>query len=387
MKYSLNKISLVLVLTFSSYCVFAQGVGHRIKATIRTNGTPGQVEVWATADFSNSTDYFDNINLTFAIPTNQASTNTAASVFSSDFSSIPVAGWAQQAVGIVNSQYIYTFVGNNTTVTASNFTTTEFRIATILFTDSTFNAANVSLVDFTSTSGAPTGQSYLYISLGSVGGVSPTSSSNKFYNGTGGTVGNNGTNYFVASNSTIILPVTLLSFTALKVGTGNSLNWAVTTETNFKEYDVERSGNGADFTAIGIIAAKNSPKYSYIDATPLSGINYYRLKMVDIDGKFKYSEVRTVLFDGTTVLFDIYPNPVVGGKLNINLQQYNYTGKAQLRIADISGRSIQSVNINVVKGSTQIAVPVKSLNTGTYFVTVYDSKGNIITETKKVVKQ
>ena len=188
--------------------------------------------------------------------------------------------------------------------------------------------------------------------------------------------------------TTFTLPIKLESFTAAKAGTAVNLNWLVSSETNAKGYDVERSsGNGAAFTLIGHVAATNSGKYSSIDASPLSGVNYYRLKMTDIDGKFKYSDVRAILFDGTAVLFDIYPNPVVSNKLNLHLQQNTYAGKGQAILTDIAGRSIQSTNINIVKGNNQLPITVKNLNSGTYFITVYDAQGNVITDAKKLVKQ
>ena len=389
MKYLLNKFNLLLIFTFSSFFVLGQGAGHRVKATLKTNSTPGQIEVWFTPDFTNSTEYFDNLDITFSIPNTQATTNTVASLFSSEIASIPAGlPWAQAAVGLVNSEYIFTFVGNNSATTVSPFTlNTAFKVATFLFNDATMNMATVKLVDFTSTSGAPTGQSYLYISFGASGGISSPVSANKFYSGNG-TIGNNGTDYFVSAGSPIVLPVTLVSFTAAKVGTGINLNWLVTSEINAKEYNVERSsGNGAAFIAIGNVAANNNGKYSFIDASPLGGVNYYRLKMVDIDGKFKYSEVRTVLFDGNTVLFDVYPNPVITNKLYLQVQQYSYAGKAQAIITDIAGRSIQNSTITLVKGSNQLPITIKNLKSGTYFVTVYDANGNLITQTKKLVKQ
>ena len=183
------------------------------------------------------------------------------------------------------------------------------------------------------------------------------------------------------------LPITLVSFNAVKANSKVNLTWVVSSEINAKGYDVERSGNGSSFTVIANVPAVGSSNYSNTDANPLSGVNYYRLKMIDIDGKFKYSNVRTVLFDGSAVLFDIYPNPVVTSKLYLHLQQNNYAGKAQAIIADIAGRSVQSTNINVVKGNNELPLTVKSLNSGTYFVTIYDASGVSITESKKLVKQ
>ena len=71
----------------------------------------------------------------------------------------------------------------------------------------------------------------------------------------------------------------------------------------------------------------------------------------------------------------------------MHLQQNNYAGKAQAIITDIAGRSVQSININVVKGNNQMPISVNGLSTGTYFVTIYDASGVSITESKKLVKQ
>ena len=194
-------------------------------------------------------------------------------------------------------------------------------------------------------------------------------------------------NQFVIIQNDAPLPITLVGFTATKAGAKINLNWIVSSEINAKSYDVERSGNGSNFIAIGNIAATNNTKYSFTDSSPLSGVNYYRLKMTDIDGKFKYSEVRSVLFDGNTVLFDVYPNPVITNKLYLQVQQYNYAGKAQAIITDIAGRTIQNSTITLVKGSNQLPITIKNLKSGTYFVAVYDASGNLITQTKKLVKQ
>ena len=386
MKNSFNKFNLVLLLSFSSIFAFGQTAGHQIKATIKANGTAGQVDVYLTSDFSNSTEYFTNIVLAFGLPTAKVTSNTTVTMINSQITSLPTSTYAIQPKQVVGSQTIYPFTANNSNTTISAFTSgTEFKIGTFQFNDATMNMSTVSLVDFSG--GNPGGWLSYYAETNVSSEISSTVYANKFYSGSGGTAGGSGTSYYVTANTQVVLPVTLVSFTAVKVGTGNNLNWLVSSETNAKGYDVERSsGNGANFTKLGSIAANNNGKYSFIDASPLSGVNYYRLKMTDIDGKFKYSEVRTVLFDGTTVLFDIYPNPVVTSNLYLHIQQYNYVGKAQAIITDIVGRNIQSININIIKGNNQLPVTVKGLNSGTYFVTVYDAKGNVITETKKLVK-
>ena len=387
MKNLHNKLTLILVLIFLSSFVFGQNAGHQIKATLKPNGVRGQVDVYLTADYANTTDYFTNIVIAFSVPstTGTATVNTTVKMVNSQILSCPVASWAAQPRQSPTGVYLYPFIATSTGTTISTFSTTEFKIGTFEFNDATMNLATVSLID--NASGMPGNWASLYLELGGYE-VEPAIRANRFYAGTNGTLATNGTSYSVSANSQIVLPVTLVSFTTAKAGTGVNLNWLVTSETNAKGYDVERSsGNGADFTLINHVAANNNGKYSSVDSNPLSGGNYYRLKMIDADGKFTYSEVRTVLFDGTTVLFDIYPNPIVTNNLNLHLQQQNYAGKAQTIITDIAGRSIQSSAINIVKGNNELLVTVKTLNSGTYFVTIYDAKGNVISDTKKLVKQ
>ena len=199
--------------------------------------------------------------------------------------------------------------------------------------------------------------------------------------------GSSGTKQNFSQPTTFTLPITLVNFTATKAALAVNLNWEVSAEINAKGYEVERSANGSNFTVIGKIAATGKGNYSSVDANPLSGVNYYRLKMLDKDGKFKYSDVRTVLFDGTAVVFDIFPNPVISNKLNLHLQQYNYEGKAQAIIKDMLGRSIQTTGVNIVKGNNQLPIVLTGLNSGSYFVTLHTANGTVIAEPLKFVKQ
>lgn len=109
------------------------------------------------------------------------------------------------------------------------------------------------------------------------------------------------------------LPVTFGSFTANKKGTDALLNWTTETEQNNDRFEVERSANGKDFTLIGQVkGAMNSSstqRYSFTDNKVLNGMNYYRLKQVDLDGKSTYSKVVNLRFNGGEDIA-IYPNPV-----------------------------------------------------------------------------
>lgn len=110
----------------------------------------------------------------------------------------------------------------------------------------------------------------------------------------------------------VVLPVTLKLFSA-KVVPGKQavqLHWETADETAFSHYEIERSKDGAAFSRMGSIAAKGSnSSYDLEDGSPFTAMNYYRLKMLNKDGKYSYSPVRTAVLTAPAVAFTLYPNP------------------------------------------------------------------------------
>ena len=108
------------------------------------------------------------------------------------------------------------------------------------------------------------------------------------------------------TNST--LPVTYFNFSASKQQQSVLLSWQTANEINNNYFSIERS-SGRNFNALYKISSNDKHAYSYTDLNPLQGNNYYRLKQVDKDGKFSYSQIVSVVFDDANK-FVIYPNPV-----------------------------------------------------------------------------
>ena len=108
------------------------------------------------------------------------------------------------------------------------------------------------------------------------------------------------------------LPVSLVDFTATKQNKVVDLNWQTSIEQNSSYFDVEFSRDGSKFESIGKVKASASSStlknYSLKHLSPVNGLNYYRLKLVDVDGSFTYSTVRTVKFSNSTSIA-IMPNP------------------------------------------------------------------------------
>lgn len=102
-------------------------------------------------------------------------------------------------------------------------------------------------------------------------------------------------NYFNITCSSV-LPIELLYFSGeQKYCNQNIISWATATETNSDHFEIERSSDAINFKTIkeipGAINSLETKKYVYVDSNPESGINYYRLKQVDLDGSFKYAPI------------------------------------------------------------------------------------------------
>ncbi|MFT4204657.1 MAG: T9SS type A sorting domain-containing protein [Chitinophagaceae bacterium] len=184
-------------------------------------------------------------------------------------------------------------------------------------------------------------------------------------------------------NTTSALPVTLLDFTATKYNSTALLSWSTASEISNAGFYLERSLDGKTWgTSIGYVASKapngNSSTqldYNYTDATPLSGINYYRLKQTDLDGKYAYSVTRTVTFDGQDAI-GVYPNPTTD-VLHIR----NVVAGQQVRIVGMDGKVYRTLTVT----TSPQQVSVSGLAAGVYFAQLLQN-GTVI-GTVKFMKQ
>lgn len=161
----------------------------------------------------------------------------------------------------------------------------------------------------------------------------------------------------------ITLPVKLLAFSGTYNGAKTLLNWEAANEVNFDRYDVERSTNGRDYLAIGSEKSKTgftSSKYQFGDdlAGAMENVFYYRLRMVDIDGKYSYSNVIMVRKDQKEVnTIILSPNPVFTGsvvtirlnaeaKKNVEVRVIDNSGKIVLKQQNQLNEGINSISFN-----------------------------------------
>ncbi|MEO7310744.1 MAG: T9SS type A sorting domain-containing protein [Chitinophagaceae bacterium] len=177
------------------------------------------------------------------------------------------------------------------------------------------------------------------------------------------------------------LPLQLLSFDAILNGSAVKATWQTDNEVNTREFEVDRSVNGRDFVSVGIVASKNTSglnSYSFTDVNPAAGINWYRLKMIDKDGKFTLS--RTVTVNGkNSVGLRTFPNPVVN---TLSVAHPRAVSGAVIKIVAADGRMTQSVNCSIGANSTLLTL--SSLPSGNYLVIMQNGTERMVT---KFVKQ
>ena len=177
------------------------------------------------------------------------------------------------------------------------------------------------------------------------------------------------------------LPLTLLSFTAARAGSGALLQWSATGEETTSRYLIEKSGDGVIFTDLDSVQARGTAGaagsagttgatanyYQYTDNNLLNGVNYYRLKIESIDGKFTYSPVRTVDAASGGWVVSVFPNPIHAGTLYIS----SSSNCQKVQLTDVSGRVILQTDAH----GFLVMLPVGALAKGIYFVSVQTDAG------------
>lgn len=168
-----------------------------------------------------------------------------------------------------------------------------------------------------------------------------------------------------------VIPVTLIDFTAQKIKSSVLLQWYATQETSFKRFEIERSADGIHFNKIGEVEGQNLANYSFTDNDlPNVTVVYYRLRMVDADGKSRLGKIAVVKIDNSISGATVYPNPATGIlhiRLNAALQ-----AASQLLITDMAGRAVQQQSAN--SGESDLTLDVSHFPAGRYFIRIINSR-------------
>ncbi len=166
------------------------------------------------------------------------------------------------------------------------------------------------------------------------------------------------------------LPIEMLNFDVTYNGNNVELNWKTASEINNSHFDIERSADGKTFKKIATIEGNGtsnvSHEYKYVDADGVSGGIYYRLKQVDYDGLYEYSEVKYVYASNSNDVMNVYPNPAEN---SVTLEFNSYQGKAKsISFMNSLGQVLLEKQIDVVNGANKVEVDINSLPKGNYFI-------------------
>lgn len=186
--------------------------------------------------------------------------------------------------------------------------------------------------------------------------------------------------FAVGNVNSTALPLHLLSFQAANNGKQTNLLWASEQEINVKAFLVERSLDGNSFLAIANVAAKSTAgtnKYAYADLFPPKGVSYYRLKIVDIDGSFKFSKIVGVDTKQSQVL-SIFPNPASN---KITIVHTAVSNTSTINIFGVDGKLVKSVMLML--GATQTEINIADLAKGNYVVKINDGAISTLLFTKQ----
>jgi hypothetical protein len=172
----------------------------------------------------------------------------------------------------------------------------------------------------------------------------------------------------------LALPVKLIEFSVTENKEKNLLLWKTVTESNSDYFSVERSANGINYEAIGRVNAtgfsSNIINYNFTDATPLKGINYYRLVMIDKDNSFEYSNIVTIARQAQGI--SILSAQVFTGKKQVSINVASAQNKkATLAVFDVNGRQFLNERIELQKGLNNISKNITLAAKGIYYVRLY----------------
>ncbi|MEP6724309.1 MAG: T9SS type A sorting domain-containing protein [Bacteroidota bacterium] len=197
-------------------------------------------------------------------------------------------------------------------------------------------------------------------------------------------------NLIIQKQANALLPLKLLSFSAEATNDYASVNWNTTEEVNVTSFIVERSSNGGVFSAIKNTGAVNgynaTNHYHFTDSMPFTPVCYYRLKMVNDDGSFTYSAIKSVTITNIVKSeITAFPNPTVDYvtiKLNnAKAGQYHYT------VSTITGLVIMAADMQLNNGANQVKIDLTKTTVKGVMVIHMGSTQTNTSETFTIIKK
>ena len=155
------------------------------------------------------------------------------------------------------------------------------------------------------------------------------------------------------------LPAELTYFEATKKETGAFLQWTTASEKNNAGFYIQASADGKNFEDIGFVASHNpnaavKQQYDFLDKASRTGLQYYRLKQADLDGKLSYSAIKAVNFEARKQAPLIYPNPF-NEQISVSIEA-GKNEELRYQLIDITGKTVCESNQKLTKGNNMIRI-------------------------------
>jgi hypothetical protein len=180
----------------------------------------------------------------------------------------------------------------------------------------------------------------------------------------------------------VVLPVTLARFDGTLLDNAVSLAWTTTEEIGSRYFDIERSADTREFVRIGRIEmagnSRATRQYGFVDTKPLAGTNYYRLRIVDIDGSFQISRLIAIDNGANSVAFVLLGNPASSREIKFLLKNND---ASDIDLYDLSGKPVRFSLVRT--GNEFVLKPTNNLSSGLYLLSV--RKVNTEAMTRKVL--
>jgi len=173
------------------------------------------------------------------------------------------------------------------------------------------------------------------------------------------------------------LPVEWLSFVAKSSESGVILEWSTAMEINNFYFEIQRSNDGYSFEPVGRVIGNGNADwridYQFIDTSAPSGVSYYRIRQVDFDGQFEYSEIVRVahIYKAQSLSATLYPNPTQNDNIRIKVYSGIETSDVTIQLTDVRGKRLYESIIPVTQlDREQQILPSRPLRRGMYILII-----------------
>ncbi len=182
---------------------------------------------------------------------------------------------------------------------------------------------------------------------------------------------------FIFHEPYTMLPVELISFKGELIDLKTKLEWKTATEENVNGFIIEKSADAREWEVIELVTANNTGSdYIAWDNVPFEGFNYYRLKIMDLDGSYEYSKIINVVLDHENSVGEIIPNPV-RNDFSLSIDALQNT-KAQVQISNNLGQVLFAGSQSINKGESNLSFSTNEFPNGIYWIRIIIEGNNFI---------